>query len=224
MENLDVNRARFARREITQSNSEELQKRTRVKEIFSGLRAWQHAILASKVSAEEGAPVKRILIALMAVPLILVAAARPAWAKEPTAKITISGGGLASEIEVTDPRILDISNMWYGKFLDQSKGAVKEPPMGLRTYEVWLYIKFSDNDVRRRYVVYYSSEPSTGQGYIYLPGKGQPWYWLNTSALLRDGRDGKWSYASAAWQDLIKPVIAGAEAAPARNDTASNLQ
>ena len=176
------------------------------------------------ISAKEGAPVKRILIALMAVPLILVAAARPTWAKEPTAKITISGGGLTSEIEVTDPRILDISNMWYGKFLDQSKGAVKEPPMGLRTYEVWLYIKFSDNDLRRRYVVYYSPGPSTGRGYIYLPGKGQPWYWLNVSALLRDGRDGKWSYASPAWEDLIKPVIAGAEAAPARHDTASNLQ
>lgn len=177
----------------------------------------------SKVSA-EGAPMKRILIALMAVPLILVAMPRPAWAKEPTAKITISGGGLTSEIEVTDPRILDISNMWYGKFLDQSKSAAKESPMGLRTYEVWLYIKFSENDVRRRYVLYYSPDPSTGQGYIFLPGKGQPWYWLNVSAHFQNGRDGNWSYASPAWEDLIKPVIARAEAAPARHDTASNLQ
>jgi len=167
---------------------------------------------------------KRILIALMAVPLILVTMARPAWAKEPTAKITISGGGLTSEIEITDPRILDISNMWYGKFLDQSRGVVKEPPRGLRTYEVWLYIKFSESDVRRRYVVYYSPDPSTGRGYIYLPSEGQPWYWLNVSALLRDGRDGKWSYASPAWQDLIKPVIAGAEAAPVKHEEASNLQ
>jgi len=167
---------------------------------------------------------KRILIALMAVPLILVAIPRPAWAKGATSKITISGGGLASEIEVTDPRILDISNAWFGRFIDGSKGAVKEPPRGLRTYEVWFYIKFSDNDVRRRYVVYYSPDPSTGQGYIYLPGKGQPWYWLNTSALLRDGRDGKWSYASAGWQDLIKPVIAGAEAAATKHERASNLQ
>jgi hypothetical protein len=173
-----------------------------------------HAILSSKVSAEEGALMKRISIALVAVPLILVAMPRAAWAKEPTAKITISGGGLTSEIEITDPRILDMSNMWYGKFLDQSRGVVKEPPMGLRTYEVWLYIKFSDNDVGRRYVVYYSPDPSTGRGYIYL----------NVSALLRDGRDGKWNYASTAWQDLIKPVIAGAEAAPAKHERASALQ
>jgi len=167
---------------------------------------------------------KRILIALVAVPLILVAAPKTAWAKGATSKITISGGGLTSEIEVTDPRILDISNVWYGKFLDRSKGAVKEPPRGLRTYEVWFYIKFSANDVRKRYVVYYSPDPSTGHGYVYLPGKGQPWYWLNVSALFQDGRDGKWSYASPAWEDLIKPVIADAEAAPAKHETASNVQ
>ena len=55
---------------------------------------------------------------------------------------------------------------------------------------------------------------SSGQGYIYLPGKGETWYTLNVSAILRDGQDGKWSYASSAWKSLVKPVIAGAEAAP----------
>jgi hypothetical protein len=64
---------------------------------------------------------KRIFTALVAVLLLLVAMPRPAWAKSPTAKITISGGALTSAIEVTDPRILDISNVWYGQFLDRSR-------------------------------------------------------------------------------------------------------
>jgi hypothetical protein len=149
----------------------------------------------------------------MAVLLIPVALPRPTWAKSPTAKITISGGALASEIEITDPRILDVSNVWSGKFLDASEAVAKEPPVGLQTYEVWFYTKTSDEKVRRRYVVYYSPNPATGRGYIYLPGKEQPWYWLNVSAILRDGKDGKWNNASPAWEGLIKPVIAQSEAA-----------
>jgi hypothetical protein len=53
----------------------------------------------------------------------------------------------------------------------------------------------------------------THPGYIYLPGKGETWYSLNVTAILRDGQDEKWNYASPAWEDLIKPIIAGAEAA-----------
>jgi hypothetical protein len=160
---------------------------------------------------------KGIVTALVTVLLILVAMPRPVWAKSPTAKITISGGALTSEVEVTDPRILDISNIWAGKFLDTSEGAVKEPPRGLRTYEVWFYIKVADNSIRRRYVVYYSPNPATGRGCIYLPGQGEPWSDFNASAILRDGKDGKWNYASPAWEELIKPVIAAAEAAPAEH-------
>jgi hypothetical protein len=159
---------------------------------------------------------KRISTTLVAILLILVVAPRPAWAKGPTAKLTISGGALTTEIEVADPRILDISNVWGGQFLDSYQVVVKQPPRGFRTYEVWFYIKVADNSVRRRYVVYYSPNPATGQGYIYLPGQGQPWYDLNVSAILRKGKDGKWNYASPTWEELIKPVIAQAEAAPAK--------
>jgi hypothetical protein len=155
----------------------------------------------------------RTFTVLAAILLTLAAVPQPGWAKSPTAKITISGGGLTSAVEVTDPRILDISNVWYGKFLDDSQGAVEEPPAGLRRYEVSFYTKVSDNDVRRRYVVYYSPNPSGERGYIYLPGKGETWYSLNVSAILRDGKDGKWNHASPGWEDLIKPVIAHGEAA-----------
>jgi hypothetical protein len=161
--------------------------------------------------------VKRTVTALVVILLILAVMPRPAWAKSPTAKMTISGGALTSEIETTDPRILNGSNLWEGRFLDASQGVVKEPPSGLRTYEVWFYIKVADNSVRRRYVVYYSPNTAAGRGYIYLPGKGQPWYDLNVSAILRDRQDGKWSYAAPAWEELLKTVIAQAEAAAANS-------
>jgi hypothetical protein len=134
-------------------------------------------------------------------------------AKSPTVKITISGGGLTGAIEVTDPRILDISNVWTGHFLDRSRGTAKEPPRGLQRYEVSFYIKIADNEVRKKYVLYYYPNPATEPGYIYLPGKGEAWYSLNVGAIIRDGQDGKWNYASPAWEDLIKAVIAGAKAA-----------
>ena len=155
---------------------------------------------------------KKTLLALpLTVLLILLGMPRAASAKGPTVKITISGGGLTSAIEVTDPRILSSSNVWGGNFLDGSRGSVKKPPRGLRPYEVSFYVKLANGEVRKMYVVYYYPNPSTEQGYIYLPGKGETWYSLNVGAILRDGQDGKWNYASPAWEDLIKPVIARAD-------------
>ncbi len=43
--------------------------------------------------------------------LLVLGMPKAASAKGRTVKIMISGGGLASAIEVTDPRILDISNV-----------------------------------------------------------------------------------------------------------------
>jgi hypothetical protein len=137
-------------------------------------------------------------------------------AKSDTVKIIVSGGGLASAIEITDPRILDISNVWTGHFLDRSRGAAKEPPRGLRRYEVSFYIQIVDNNLQKKYVLYYYPNTGTEPGYIYLPGKGETWYTLNVEAILRDGQDGKWNCASAVWEDLVRPVIEGAEIAQHR--------
>jgi hypothetical protein len=59
-------------------------------------------------------------------------------------KITISGGGLPSPIELTDQRILDIN--WGGA----SVGALaSEPPQGAPYYEVSFYIEIEANDIRK---------------------------------------------------------------------------
>ena len=98
---------------------------------------------------------KKTLLALpLTVLLILLGMPRAASAKGPTVMITISGGGLTSAIEVTDPRILSSSNVWGGNFLDGSRGSVKKPPRGLRHYEVSFYVKLANGEVRKMYVVY----------------------------------------------------------------------
>jgi len=149
---------------------------------------------------------KPLFVLTLAFLLLFLGMAQATSAKPPTVKIIISGGGLTRAIEATDQRILDISNVWSGQFLDGSKDTAKEPPRGLQRYEVSFYIKIADDEVRKKYVFYYYPNPSTEPGYIYLPGKGETWYPLNVGAIIRDGQDGKWNYASPEWEDLIKPM------------------
>jgi hypothetical protein len=165
------------------------------------------------VSVQEVGMKKALFVFPLAFLLIFLLMPVGALAKGRTAKILIWGGALTSAIEVTDQRILDISNVWTGQFLDRSRGTAKEPPRGLQRYEVSFYIKIADNEVRKKYVMFYYPNPAAEAGYIYLPGKGETWYSLNVGAILRDEQDGKWSYASPAWEHLIKPMIAVAEAA-----------
>jgi hypothetical protein len=160
-----------------------------------------------RVLAREVTMKKTFLIFL----LMFLGIPQAASAKSPTVKIMISGGGLTSTIEATDPRILDISNVWSGQFLDHSRGTAKEPRRGLQRYEVSFYVKIADNEVRKKYVLYYYPNSEAEPGYIYLPGKGETWYSLNVGTIIRQEQDGKWNYASPAWEDLIKSVIASAE-------------
>src|ERR1700677_4472362 len=64
--------------------------------------------------------------------------------------------------------------------------------------------------------------PNVGseQGFLYLPGKG-PVFELNISTIMRGELDGKWSYAMRAWEALIKPAIANAEAGSPQNPKVS---
>ena len=128
------------------------------------------------------------------------------WAKAPTVRITIAGGGLTNSIEVTDPQLLSISHAWGSEFLDASRDPLAEAPEVKLRYEISFHSQIDLNDVRKTCVIYYSPNPS-GQGFIYLPGKGTGWY-LNAGTIIRQGRDGKWSYASPAWEALIKAAIA----------------
>jgi hypothetical protein len=158
---------------------------------------------------------KERIIALSKLAFLLVLLGTPiaAWAKAPTTELTISGGGLGRVVEVTDPQLLAISNIFLGQFFDQSRKPLNEAPPGLKSYEVSFYVKVAENDVRKMYVAYYYPNVGSEQGFIYLPDRGAV-FELNIGTIIRGGQ-GKWNYALPAWEALIKPVIANAEAAPA---------
>ena len=147
----------------------------------------------------------------LAVLLMLAALTPIAQAKASTYKIVIEGGGLSQAIEITNPQILNLSNVWTGRFIDSKRDPVNEPPRGIGPYEISFYVKFGENDIRKKYVLYYHPRSASEQGYIYFPGRGDAWQYLNWGTIMREGADGKWHYALPAWENLIKPLIARAE-------------
>jgi hypothetical protein len=160
---------------------------------------------------------KRLLSAAFSL-LILFSAT--IFAKGTTTKILISGAALQSPIEITDPEILKNFNVWSGPgtfvngvegregfIVDWAAGVVTERPSGLRDFELAFYVRyanrpFSEQADQLAYIVSYSVDPKTGQGYVYLPGKADERYRLNTKAIYR-GREGNWFRATPAWQSVF---------------------
>jgi hypothetical protein len=145
---------------------------------------------------------KAIYVILLWV-LLLGPTSFTAFAKGPADKITISGPGLSEPIEITDAQILEKFSPWSEAFFDKARGILKEPPKVENTYQVIFYLKDESGDLRASYAFEYApGNPGT----IHLPGKGDPWYDTNKGLILR-GEDGGWLYASAAWYDMMEPML-----------------
>jgi hypothetical protein len=147
-------------------------------------------------------------------------------AKGRTTKIEVTGAQLRTPVEITDPEILKNFNVWSGPgtfvnglegtegfIIDWPSGAVREQPKGV-SYEVLFYVKYenrsaSGQEDQLAYKVFYATDPSSGEGYVYLPGKGDEPYRLNTKAIFR-GREGNWFHATAGWQSAVDRLIAQA--------------
>lgn len=148
-------------------------------------------------------------------------------AKGITTKITITGTDLPEPLELTDRAVLDRFNVWSGPgtfvngvegtdgfIIDWRSGAVTERPIGLRHHQVSFFVKRANRPLNRQddqlaYVVRYAYSPTTGEAFIYLPGKNDEWYRLNASAILR-GCEGNWFRPTSAWQLVVTPLIARA--------------
>ena len=158
--------------------------------------------------------------------LVIFSVTAVVLAKGTTTKITITGVGLQSPVEVSDPQVLKNFNVWSGLgtfgngiegtegfIVDWASAAVSDRPNGLRTFELSFYVRyanrpFSEQTDQLAYVVSYAVDPVTGRGYVYLPGKSDEPYRLNTKAIYR-GREGNWFRASAAWQAAFRNVVHG---------------
>ncbi len=153
------------------------------------------------------------------------------WSKGETAKIEIKGDDLNSPIEITDPNIVGSFNIWNGpgvstsgpdgvpyppaymnphktagRFIDWPKGTAEQLPDGLKSYEVKFHIagRDSESGVLGTYHVVYSFNPSVPRGYMYLPTQQERG--ANTQFIVH-GVEGTWFYASAAWEELVRPII-----------------
>jgi hypothetical protein len=102
----------------------------------------------------------------------------------------------------------------HGFIVDWKIGEIA-PPQGLTTYEV-SFVTTRQQATRRplreshnpgTYVVRYAIDPSTNQGYVYLPGKGDPGYQEDVSFILR-GVEGNWFHAWSEWEKVANPLIA----------------
>jgi len=135
------------------------------------------------------------------------------FAKAPTSKITIKGSD-RKRIEITDPKILVNFRVWAGPetssgetkslIVDWSRGPIAEPSPRLPRYEIDFYVKLPEE--RLMYVVFYEFDPSTMQGYVYLPGKRDDWYPLDVSTIYH-GVEGKWFHAWSTWDELAGPLV-----------------
>jgi hypothetical protein len=161
----------------------------------------------------------RITIVVLLTFLLFLVVSTPLLAKEKTSKITISGAGLNTPIEISDPNVLANFRVWAGPgtssnegqglIIDWSQGTVTETPNTLRRYQVSFYAGSPAHE-RIVYVVYYVLNPDAGPGYVYLPGESDEWYGVNVHSIGR-GVEGKWFRAWNAWERVARPLIEKAE-------------
>jgi hypothetical protein len=125
-------------------------------------------------------------------------------AKTPTVKLTIAGPRLANAIDVTNPKAL--ANVWEGSFI---KSPATEPDKALPRYLVSFFTTAprGESGPKMCYVVYYVRDPQSGEGYVYLPGRGEEWHRLNVGSILRNGQDGKWHLAEKTWSDAVAAAL-----------------
>jgi len=163
---------------------------------------------------------KRVIASVLAF-LVLVSIPTPLFAKGEIVKVTIKGADLKNLMEITDLKVLGDANVdvWAGPgvrvngkeqtegfIIDWPQGVVAELPRGLQHYEVSFYAK--SEEVRLVYVVSYDYNPSTEQGFIYLPGKGEKWFNLNCGTICHgDAFEGNWFRATKAWENAVRPLI-----------------
>jgi hypothetical protein len=158
------------------------------------------------------------LLLVLAVPVI-------ASAKGITTRVVIKSPDLTTPIEITDPEVLKGFVVWAGPgvkvngteqsegfIIDWLAGVVAERPKVVRHYEVSFYVKYVNRPLEGQedqlaYVVFYQSDPTGEQGYVYLPGRADEWYRLNTRAIFR-GVEGNWFRATSAWQRVVTSLVA----------------
>jgi hypothetical protein len=156
--------------------------------------------------------------------LILFFAQATAYAKRYTDRITITGAGRDAEITGEAARIQfrfgpgpgNSTNgvpILTGWIVSDWLAEVQEPTVSLPRYEVVFHVtalKETPREKHQRYVVTYVYDPSTGRGYVRLPGKGEPNWDTNASMIYRGPQfEGHWFSATADWTHAVEAALRG---------------
>src|SRR5919109_974404 len=142
-------------------------------------------VVLSLPNFEKEFRMKRILslpLLIILTSLILVSLVS---AKGSPDKITIWGPPLAEPIQITNPETLNGFDPWNGQFLDERLGTIAEEPRVQDIYNVVFYLRNNNGEIHIFYVFQYSPNPSGEQGFIYLPGEGEPWHVINGQTIIR---------------------------------------
>lgn len=121
-----------------------------------------------------------------------------------TTKITVSAPNLEQPIEITDTGVLALSHVFAGNFIGSP---APTPRVELTRYTLTFDIQTLTGVKEAAYVVQYCVDDTTGEGFVYLPGRGEPLHRGNMSTILRQGQDGYWHRASDEWSVVISSYL-----------------
>ena len=160
---------------------------------------------------------------------LAIAAALATWlaltslvvAKGPVDMISIEGEELNGTVEITDAASLYSFDPWFRQFIDWKRRQIKTPPAVKDTYEVSFHL----NDRGVIFVLQYSTDPSGGPGYIYIPGPGEPGYRLNIGTIIGGDSDswnpnGQWQHATPEWGTLMRQALDQSTESPSTSNGA----
>jgi hypothetical protein len=119
-----------------------------------------------------------------------------------TARLTVVGP--QQSFVITDLPLLALSNVFMGSFIGDPS---PEPNSEWPRYTIIFDVQTLDGIKERAYVVQYCVSPSTWEGFVYLPGRGEDSYRRNVSTIIRDDQDGKWHRASGPWSAALNTHI-----------------
>jgi hypothetical protein len=128
-----------------------------------------------------------------------------------TVRLEVSGPTLPTPVHVTNRDLLEISNVYGGQFLGRPADRVRA---GLPRYVVVLVVEprtplpaLAPTGVYKHYTFQYALDRQSGEGFVYLPGRGEDGYRGNIGLIIRDEQDGRWHHASEAWAALLNPYL-----------------
>ena len=146
---------------------------------------------------------------LSAVSALLVVGTLPllALGNAVTVRLDIAGPALSNPIQVTNRDLLDLSNVYAGQFIGLPANRVDAD---WPRYVVTLVVEsrtalptLALTGIQKRYVMHYALDRQSGEGFVYLPGRGEDGYRENIGIMIRENQDGRWHHASETWAALL---------------------